>query len=73
MKEFEFRFFDPDGTVAVDRYKILSNYTAILAGQSRANGRRFEIWCGEFCIYNSDVESTGSLKVLDRHRESSSR
>ena len=73
MKEFEFRFFEPDGTVAIDRYKIRSNYTAIVAGQTRANGRRFEIWCGEDCIYNSDVKSVGSLEALDRRRESSNR
>lgn len=73
MKEFEFLFFYADGTIATDHYRILSNYTAILAGETRANGRRFEIWCADVCIFNSDIENVGSLAMLDRHRQSSNK
>ena len=73
MKEFEFRFLEKDGTVVIDRYSMLSNYTAILAGETRADGRLFEVWCGGVCIYKSGIKTVGSLKELDWRRGSSNR
>ena len=55
MHPFEFRIFNTDGTIAlVVNLRHTSNYVAMRAGHLLAEGKPYEVWRAEQCIYGLD-------------------
>jgi hypothetical protein len=57
MHEFELRILSPDGATVLSAIEVYLNADrAIIAAYRLANGRLYEVWCDDRCVYSGSTK-----------------